>query len=80
MRKRVYRYVRYYLEIPKHVAEPSLGIQLEARRFAEIIIIAPAGRSDLFSTVERVARQNDRNWAQTLHDRLNSASNRRPHV
>jgi hypothetical protein len=26
MRKRVYHYVRYYLEIPKRIAEPSLGI------------------------------------------------------
>jgi len=37
MRKRVYRYVRYYLEIPRRIAMPSLGIQLQARRVAEHI-------------------------------------------
>jgi hypothetical protein len=50
MRKRVYRYVRYYLEIPPRIAEPSLGIELEARRLVECIVIAPAGRSDSFRT------------------------------
>ena len=28
MRKRVYRYVRYYLEIAPRIAEPSLGVEL----------------------------------------------------
>jgi len=37
MRKRVYRYVRYYLEIQKRIAEPSLGVQLQARRIAKVI-------------------------------------------
>jgi len=79
MRKRVYHYVRYYLEIPKRVAEPSLGVQLQARRLAECIIIAPAGRSDLFSTIEKLARQNGRKGADGLHVRLHSPSNRRRH-
>jgi hypothetical protein len=59
MRKRVYYYVRYYLEIPKMIAEPSLGIQLEARRVGEHIIIGPAGHSNLFSLIEKAAQQND---------------------
>ena len=79
MRKRVYRYVRYYLEIPKRIAEPSLGIQLEARRLAECIVIAPAGRSDFFSTVEKLVRQNGRTREQTCHNRLNSPLHRRLH-
>jgi len=79
MRKRVYRYTRYYLEIPPRIAEPSLGIELEARRIAECIVIAPAGRSDFFSTVEKLARQNSRNRAERCHTRVNGPSNRRPH-
>ena len=31
MRKRVYRYTRYYVEIPKRIAESSLGVEPEAR-------------------------------------------------
>ncbi len=61
MRKRVYQYVRYYLEIPKWVAEPSLGIQLEARRLGEHIIIGPAGHSSFFSLIEKAVRQDDEN-------------------
>jgi hypothetical protein len=61
MRKRVYHYVRYYLEIPKGIAEPSLGIELEARRLGEHIIFAPAGHSSSFSLIERAARQNHTN-------------------
>jgi len=78
VRKRVYRYVRYYLEIPERIAEASLGIELEARRIAECIVIAPAGRSDFFSTVEKLARQNGRTRAEPCHTRVNSPSNRRP--
>jgi len=79
MRKRVYRYVRYYLEIPKRIAESSLGIQLEARRLPECIVIAPAERSDFFSTLEEHARQNSRTRAERCHTRVNSPSNRRLH-
>ena len=61
MRKRVYHYVRYYLEIPKRIAEPSLGIQLEIRRLGEHIIIGPAGHSSFFSLIEKATRQNDEN-------------------
>jgi hypothetical protein len=52
MRKRVYRDVRHYLEIPKEIARASLGIHLEARRFADHIVISRAGRSDFFLHVE----------------------------
>ena len=79
MRKRVYRYVRYYLEIPPRIAEPSLGVELEARRMAECIVIAPVRRSDFFSAVEKLARQNSRNRAERCHTRVNSPSNGRPH-
>ena len=75
MKKRIYRYVRYYLEIPKRVAEPSLGIYLEARRFAEYIIIGPAGRSDFVSTVENLARQNRRFSPVGKHVPVNDPSN-----
>jgi hypothetical protein len=61
MRKRTYSYVRYYLEIPKRIAEPSLGIELEARRLGELIIIGPAGHSSFFSLIEKATRQNDEN-------------------
>ena len=75
MRKRVYRYVRYYLEIPRRIAEPSLGIQLEARRLGEHIIIGPAGHSDFFSSVEKVARQDDQKCADHRHVCVGSRSN-----
>lgn len=75
MRKRVYQYVRYYLEIPKRIAEPSLGIQLEARRLGEHIIIGPAGHSDFFSSVEKVARQDDQNRGNRCHVCVGSRSN-----
>jgi hypothetical protein len=75
MKKRIYRYVRYYLEIPRRIAEPSLGIRLEARRFAEYIIIGPAGRSDFVSTVENLARQNRRFPPGDKHVCLNNPSN-----
>ena len=75
MRKRVYQYVRYYLEIPKQIAESSLGIQLEARRLGELIIIGPAGHSDLFSFVEKAARQDDRKCAEGYHVCVGGHSN-----
>jgi hypothetical protein len=61
MRKRVYHYLRYYLEIPKQIAEPSLGVELEARRLGEHIIFGPAGHSDFFSLIEKATRQNNEN-------------------
>jgi hypothetical protein len=75
MRKRVYQYVRYYLEIPKRIAEPSLGIQLEARRLGEHIIIGPVGHSDIFSSIEKVARQNDQKYTDCGHVCVGSRSN-----
>jgi hypothetical protein len=75
MRKRVYHYMRYYLEIPKNIAEPSLGIQLEARRVGEHIVIGPAGHSDLFSLIEKVARQSDQKSAVYRHVCMGSRSN-----
>jgi hypothetical protein len=75
MRKRVYRYVRYYLEIPRRIAEPSLGIQLEARRLGEQIIIGPVGHSDFFSAIEKVARQDDQKCAGYRHVCVDSRSN-----
>ena len=75
MRKRVYQYVRYYLEIPKRIAEPSLGIQLEARRLGEHIIIGPAGHSDFFSLIEKAARQDDQKCADHRHVCVASHSN-----
>jgi len=76
MRKRLYGYVRYYLEIPKRIAQPSLGIELQARRLADHIIIGPAGRSDFFSTIEKAARQNGWIRADAFHVRSNNPSNR----
>jgi len=75
MKKRIYRYVRYYLEIPKRIAEPSLGLCLEARRFAEYMIIGPAGRSDIVSTVENLTRQNRRFSPVCKHVPVNDPSN-----
>jgi hypothetical protein len=75
MRKRVYQYVRYYLEIPKRIAEPSLGIQLEARRLGEHIIIGPAGHSNSFSLIEKTVRQDDQNRGNCCHVRVDSRSN-----
>jgi hypothetical protein len=75
MRKRVYHYMRYYLEIPKRIAEPSLGIQLEARRLGEHIIIGPAGQSNLFSLIEKAARQNDEKRGNGCHLCVGSRSN-----
>lgn len=75
MKKRIYTYVRYYLELPKRIAEPSLGIRLEARRIADYIIIGPAGRSDFVSTVENLTRQNRRFPAGDKHVCLNNPSN-----
>jgi hypothetical protein len=75
MRKRVYQYVRYYLEIPKRIAEPSLGIQLEARRLGEHIIIGPAGHSSFFSLIEKAVRQDDQNRGNCCHVCVDSRSN-----
>jgi hypothetical protein len=75
MRKRVYQYVRYYLEIPKRIAEPSLGIQLEARRLGEHIIIGPAGHSNSFSLIEKAVRQDDQNRGNCCHVCVDSRSN-----
>ena len=75
MRKRVYQYVRYYLEIPKRIAEPSLGIQLEARRLGEHIIIGPAGHSNSFSLIEKAVRQDDQKCADHRHVCVDSRSN-----
>jgi hypothetical protein len=75
MRKRVYQYVRYYLEIPKRIAEPSLGMPLEARRLGEHIIIGPKGHSNLFSLIEKAARQGDQKYAGCHHVRVGSRSN-----
>ena len=79
MKKRIYRYVRYYLEIPRRIAEPSLGIHLEARRFAEYIIFGPAGRSDFLSTIESLTRENDRSLPRSKHVHLNYPSNSSHH-
>jgi hypothetical protein len=67
--------MRYYLEIPKRVAEPSLGIELEARRLGEHIIIGPAGHSDFFSLVEKAARQNHERRGDRCHLCVDSHSN-----
>jgi len=61
MRKSVYHYVRYYLEIPKQIAEPSLGVELEAHRLGEHIMFGPAGHSDFFSLIEKAVREDNKN-------------------
>jgi hypothetical protein len=76
MRKRVYRYVRYYLEIPRRIAEPSLGVSLEARRFSDYIVIGPTGRLDSFSTVEKLARQNSVGHEGHCHAHVRNGSYR----
>jgi len=75
MRKHVYKYLRYYLQIPTRIALPSLGIELEARRFLEYIIIGPAGRSDFLSTIRKLARHNNLAVAEHFHVRVDSSSN-----
>jgi len=75
MRKGTYRYVRYYLEIPKRIAEPSLGIELEARRLGEHIIIGPEGHSDFFSLIEKASRQDDQKCTGRSHACVGSHSN-----
>jgi len=77
MRKRVYRYVRYYLELPKHIAEPSLGIQLEARRLGDYIIISPP-HGELFSTSEKIKRQNPLASKEAGRVHVGNPSNRNP--
>jgi hypothetical protein len=67
--------MRYYLEIPKRIAEPSLGIQLEARRLGEHIIIGPAGHSKLFSLIEKAARRNDERQGNGCHLCVGTRSN-----
>jgi len=67
--------VRYYLEIPKRIAEPSLGIELEARRLGEHIIIGPAGHTDFFSLIEKAARQKDRDRRDSSHLDAGNRSN-----
>jgi len=75
MRKHVYRYLRYYLQLPRRIALPSLGIELEARRFLEYIIIGPAGRSDFLSTIRKLARQNGWSSPEAFHVHVGSSSN-----
>jgi hypothetical protein len=69
--------MRYYLQIPKQIAEPSLGIELEARRLGEHIIIGPAGHSDFFSLIEKAARQNGEKRGNCCHLCAGSRSNTR---